>query len=751
MGMRLLVLTMITAAGALAAASPREMRPLPRLGDMPAAARFDSTHAYDVQSYSLDLALAMTNDSLYGRQRITAVSRSTGLDTIVLNCAGLTVDSVFQDGAARGFRIANDTLYAGIAPAGAGEHFALDIHYRLGNRGASRRGYYWYPQGGEALRPVAYTMSAPQDARWWMPCFDEPWDKADSGCAFAVTAPDGYTVAANGLLQDTVCAGGRTTWRWKERAAIATYLMAFHVSQYAHWADTARTMGGDTVPLAYYVWPSDSAAARLVFDSVPVMLACYDSLFGPYPFAKYGMAAVAPFMFGGMENQGMTTIHRGWITGNDQYGIAHELSHMWWGDLVTCGTWADIWLNEGFASYCEALYYEHAAANGPGQYMAQNFGSAMTGNALTHPVYDPPLALIYDYSMEYAKGAWVVHMLRGVMGDAQFFPMLRAYRDSFAFGTAVTADLQRLAERHHGGPLDWFFDQWLLRPGHPSYTAVCYHRTHPDSLSVTVRLRQTSTTGELYGMPVAFACSTDAGLGPRLTRWVGLPSQEWTFDDTLPVRRLVVDPDNYVLKAFSAPVPQLKRVVRGSYLLTPVWSRFGADAAGVAGYNVYRGNSAAGPFARVNASPVDDTLYDDTGLVANVMYYYAITAVCDGDTCRETRFSNITGQKPLGVAGEPGGPPLPAAVELRPNAPNPFERGTAIEFDLPAAGAATLSVYNAAGQLVRVLLDARLPAGRHSARWDGRDGGGRRAAAGMYLCRLTAGGRRLVRAMQLIR
>lgn len=742
----LVLLSLLAAANASAAGAPETRPPL-----RSAPARFDSSHAYDVMSYSLDLAVTMANDSLRGRQRITAVSRTAGLDTVALNCADLTVDSVVQAGMARGYRTANDTLYAGIAPAGAGEHFALDIHYRLGGRGTARRGYWWYPQGGEALHPVAYTVSAPQDARCWMPCFDEPWDKADSGCSFAVTAPQGHAVAANGLLADTVHAGGAVTWRWVEDRPIATYLMAFHVSPYAHWSDTAVTTAGDSVPLAYYVWPEDSASSRAVFDAVPEMLGHYDSLFGPYPFAKYGMAAVAPFMFGGMENQGMTTIHRGWITGNDQYGIAHELSHMWWGDLVTCGTWADIWLNEGFASYCEAVYFERRTGNPPGQYMAATFGSAMTGNALSHPIYDPPMALIYDYSMEYAKGAWVLHMLRGVMGDTLFFPMLRAYRDSFAYRTAVTADLRRFAERHCGQPLGWFFDQWVMRAGHPTLSAVVYHRTHPDSLAAIVRLGQTSTTGDAYVLPLVLACNTAAGISRRMPVRDSLPFQEWTVADTLPIQGLLVDPDNWVLKALVTQRPQLKRVVKGLYQLTPVWDRFAADPAGVAGYNVYRSFSTSGPFVRVNATIVDDTMYADTGLTAGVMHYYAVTAVCGADTCCETAFSNITGQKPLGVAGDPGSPGPPIGASLQRNSPNPFRQATTFAFDVPAAGPVRLALYNVAGQRVRTLVDGTLPAGRHSVRWDGRDDRGRRAAAGVYCCRLAAGGAAPTLLVQLVR
>ncbi|HTY07568.1 MAG TPA: M1 family metallopeptidase, partial [Candidatus Edwardsbacteria bacterium] len=587
--MKRIAITMLAllAAAAAQAAGQREQRP-PLASAARAAAKFDTIHSYDVQSYTLRISLPLSCDSLIGHQRMTAAAVTEGLDTVALNCAGLTVDSVLQDGTARGWRLANDTLYCGIAPAAAGTHFALDIFYRLGGRGADRRGYYWYPQGLQALYPEGYTMSAPQDARWWMPCCDEPWDKADSGCAFYVTVPPGYTAACNGLLQDTAVAGGAVTWHWREDHAIATYLMALHASQYVFWTDTARTAAGDTIPLNYFVWPQDTALSRAVFDSVAVMMGCFSQRFGRYPFAKYGMVAVSPFMYGGMENQTITTIIRDWLSGNDQYGIAHELSHMWFGDMVTCGTWADIWLNEGFASYCEAIYYESRTGGKPGQYMEATFGTALTGNANSYPIYDPPLPLIYDVSMEYAKGAWVLQMLRGVMGGCSFTPAMRDYAAANAYGTAVTSDFQKAMEKHYGGTLDWFFNEWVYRAGHPTYTTVIYYRTHPDSLAAVVRIKQTSTTGELYKMPLQLACSTAIGITSTPVLWDSLPQQELSFTETQPIARILVDPDSWVLKSLGDAKPSLVKVVKGVRMLTPVWNKFRADSAGIAGYNLYR-------------------------------------------------------------------------------------------------------------------------------------------------------------------
>jgi len=186
-------------------------------------------------------------------------------------------------------------------------------------------------------------------------------------------------------------------------------------------------------------------------------------------------------------------------------------------------------------------------------------------------------------------------------------------------------------------------------------------------------------------------------------------------------------------------------------MLTPVWNKFRADSAGIAGYNLYRSGAVSGPFARINGAILTDTVYADTGLTPNVMQYYAVTAVCLEDTNSETRFSNVTGQKPL--SGVEGGPavPLPAMTMLENGRPNPFSGAVAIGYQLAQPGRVSLKVYNAAGQQVKTLVDAEQPAGRHTAGWDGRDARGRRVAAGIYYCRLEAGGIQQTRALQYIK
>ena len=747
----LYVLAAILCAASAFAAEEFESRPPLRS----APARFDTAHSYDVQSYELRIRLPFTNDSLYGHVRTSAISRQTGLAAVALNAAGMTVDSVKYNGRDTTFTLAASILTVRLPGFADGEHFTVDAYYRLGNRGSSRRGYYWYPRGYNAgtLHAVAYSMSEPQDARCWMPCFDEPWDKADSGCVFHVTVPDSYAVACNGLFRDTVRSGDKLTWHWEHASPIATYLMCFTASRFSFWADTAHTINAGAVPLNYFVWPEDSAQSRTVFATVPAMVRLLDSTFGGYPFDKYGMAAVYPFAFGGMEHQGMTTIHRNWILGNSQTGILHELAHMWFGDLVTCGTWADIWLNEGFASYLQVYYDAWLSGQQPGVHMTQRFSAALSGNANTYPIYDPPMNLLFDFSMEYAKGAWVVHGLRWVMGDPLFFPMTRAYADSFGYGAAVSTDLQRIAERHYGQPLDWFFDEWIHRAGHPKYATAVYYKTHPDSNAARVRINQTSTTGELYTMPLQLSCSTRAGISTA-TIWDSTATAgDFLVTDSLPVLAVTLDRDNWVLKEWGDSLPRLTSLTTvvkdGNSVIRAHWNRFATDTT-IAGYNLYRGPSEGGPFLRLNAATITDTSYGDSDVNSGETWHYCVSAVNGTDTCFESHRSNVLSCTAGGIGGGPG-TIAAGALALALPAPNPFSRRTVIRYQLSMPGGVGLRMYNAAGQSVRTIVDRAGTPGAHAAEWDGRDGAGRRVASGVYYVRLLAEGRTLVRALQLVK
>jgi aminopeptidase N len=353
------------------------------------------------------------------------------------------------------------------------------------------------------------------------------------------------------------------------------------VSNYLTFSDYYHRVSNpaDSVEIKYYVWPDDydsnissaiTYSAKKCFVNVVDMMEYYSTIFGEYPFDKYGMAVVFPFNAGGMEHQTITTIKRTWIRiqqggheqGFSEGGIAHELVHQWYGDLITCGTWADIWLNESFATYGEKLWQEHF-------YGKQQFDSLMRQTMLfsnpswAYPIYNPPGQYLFG-DLVYDKGSWVLHMLRYVMGDSNFFALLKTYADDpgFRFGTATTSQFADLASRIAGQDLSQFFNQWIYHTGWPVYEYSSLQSPLPGDHAVSLTLTQVqndaSKSGDIprdgttFVMPIQLRCYM--GGTDTLLTFMDTKEQE-VFLFSLPdhVDSIVIDPDNRILKQVFNP------------------------------------------------------------------------------------------------------------------------------------------------------------------------------------------------------
>lgn len=323
--------------------------------------------------------------------------------------------------------------------------------------------------------PVVATLSEPYYAYTWWPAKDGdaflPGDNTDKATLdFWVTVPGTYTVASNGTLEgvDTL-SGSRKRFRWSTNYPIVTYLVSFSATQYNTFTNTYVYPGG-TMPVDFYIYPgNDTGSNRTEWGKAVTMLATFRPLFGEYPFIaeKYG---IYNFPFGGgMEHQTMTG-----QSGFSEGLTSHELAHQWWGDAVTCKTWNHIWLNEGFASYAEALWDEHKPGSSGLPALKSTMASMRyTGSGSVY-VYDNEvnqLFEIFNGSTSYNKGAWVLHMLRHVLGDAAFYEALAAYRAAYEDGAATTEDFQAVCEAYYpGGNLGWFFLEWVYGEWVPSYS-----------------------------------------------------------------------------------------------------------------------------------------------------------------------------------------------------------------------------------------------------------------------------------------
>lgn len=335
--------------------------------------------------------------------------------------------------------------------------------------------------------PVMWTLSEPYGAKHWWPCKQDLTDKIDSIDVF-VTTPESYRVASNGLLLETIPNGNEVVYHWKHTFPIAAYLVAFAVTDYASYSDFVPLSNGDTVEVLNYVYPENLATAKSQTPAIIEIMQLYSELFIPYPFAreKYGHAQCG--FGGGMEHQTMS------FMGNFGYELqAHELAHQWFGDYITCGSWEDIWLNEGFATYLSGLCYENLQP----QYWT-SFKQGRIQNIVSQPggsvwVNDTTsVNRVFSGRLTYAKGAMVLHMLRWVVGDENFFHGIRNYLldPNLAFSYARTSDLKAHLESQSGMDLNVFFNQWIYGEGFPSYLVAWW----PIMNGVHIRLDQTTSS-----------------------------------------------------------------------------------------------------------------------------------------------------------------------------------------------------------------------------------------------------------------
>ena len=370
---------------------------------------------------------------------------------------------------------------------------SLTIYYQ-GVPGSS--GFGSFIQTTHAGSPIIWTLSEPYGAKEWWPNKNDLSDKIDSIDVF-VTCPSAYRAASNGVLVNEVAVGSDKVYHWRHRYPIATYLVAIAVTNYAVYSDYAQ-LQNSMVEILNYVFPEDSINAAQGTPKTIPSIQLYSNLFIEYPYAdeKYGHAQFG--WGGGMEHQTMS-----FMGGFSHELISHELAHQWFGDMVTCGSWHDIWLNEGFATYCTGLTYEHM----PNYPYWENWRSGKINHIISDPggsVYcDDTTSVnrIFNSRLSYSKGAYVLHMLRWVCGDSAFFQGIRNYLldASLTYGYAKTSNLKSHLEAASGKNLTEFFNDWYYGQGYPTYDVivdVC------GGTFVTINQTQSHSSVSFFEMPV---------------------------------------------------------------------------------------------------------------------------------------------------------------------------------------------------------------------------------------------------------
>jgi aminopeptidase N len=501
--------------------------------------------AYDARYYALDLSPNLDTRVLWGTARMVATVTAGPITTLDLDFyANMAVDSVAVGGATATFTRAGNVLTLNLDHAYAtGE--AVDVRVR----------YHGTPAGGpfgavfafdsHAGHPLIWTLSEPFGARTWWPCKDYPEDKADS-VDVRVTVPSGMITAGNGTRVSASDDGTTSITRWHEGYPIATYLVAISSFAYATVSDWYRPSPTDSMEIQFYLYPEDVAGASGVNSRVKGMIAAFAARFGPYPFLreKYGEAEFP--WGGGMENQTITSL--GTFL---EYVVSHELMHQWWGDNVTCRDFHHVWLNEGFATFGEAIWAE--AGGGLPAYHATMNGLRYLGPGTVWAPDENDVGRVFDGNLSYNKGAWVLHMLRHVVGDTTFFDAMRAYGQRFGGAAATTEDFRDVVEQVSGMDLGRFFQEWIYGEYYPSYRSGA--RALPvagGGYDVEVIIEQTQG-GQVFWMPVDVTITTASGPHAFVAA-DSLPSQSFTFHVPDAPLSVQLDGDGWVLCTIGAPL-----------------------------------------------------------------------------------------------------------------------------------------------------------------------------------------------------
>jgi len=524
---------------------------------------------YDITFYKLDLQLERNSTFISGNVTLAAKVRTAPLTAFAFELhPNFQLDSVLVNGARERAitRSAGDVTVRLSAAVGAGGSVAATVYYQgIAPGGASAAIGSGFESAVESQwgNEVTWSLSEPYAAYEWWPTKQVLTDKADSVHVF-VTTSAGNKVGSNGLLTGVVdLPGNKKRFEWKSRYPIAYYLVSVAVSDYEEYLLYANPEGSAApVPVLNYVYKGGALSYyQPEIDNTAAFIEYFSELFSLYPFhrEKYGHS-MAP-IGGGMEHQTMTTQSAFFFT-----LTAHELAHQWFGDNVTCASWQDIWLNEGFASYAEYLALQRFNIPAAGNWMEAAHAAAMQRPDGSVKVTDTTdVSRIFSSRLSYKKGAAVLHMLRYTLNnDELFFQTLRDYQRQYSGGTATTADLQRVFEEAADTDLDYFFDQWYSGEGYPLFSIEWNQQGN--------RLLLLSNQGASGSTPffktaVDYLIRTSAGTTTvRVTQ--DEPLEKYLLQVEGAVTSVEVDPQNWLLNATqsvrqnsSLEVPELQPTV----------------------------------------------------------------------------------------------------------------------------------------------------------------------------------------------
>ncbi len=492
-------------------------------------------HSYDVLQYKLEADLYENYATPYPKT-FTAIETITfrvdsTLNSIKLNAVNTSLEISAVELAAVSFTHANDTLTLQLDQTyNPGAEVSVKIRYNHLN--VADQGLY-------VSAGFVFTDFPPEGARKVFPCWDRPSDKASWDLTAKV--PLSVRLGSTGYLADSTIVADTIWYHWVSDNQVATYLITW--TSYNNWNINVSYWNNiydpnDSIPIWLYKKPTENITNAL--EKIPLLTDFYAEKFGVYPFTKIGFATITTFPWAGMENQTMVNLQPNGY--NNESLIAHEHSHMWFGDLITCGTWADIWLNEGFATYCAQLWLEnqsgYTAYKNMMNSLANNYLSGNPGWPLYQPawaIHTPSANALYNVPISYNKGACVLFQLRYVLGDSLFFEVMHAYATdtNFNYKCAVTEDFVAVTNAVTGEDYNWFFDEWVYAPNHPFYENIWeMEDLGGGQFKIILEMNQTQTNTVFFRMPIEVQVDFNDGTDTIVTGWNDTNHQtlEWIVD-----------------------------------------------------------------------------------------------------------------------------------------------------------------------------------------------------------------------------
>jgi len=518
--------------------------------------QYERSRDYDAKHYRIALTFDLDKKYFEGENKITLTPLRDDFKECLLDAEELVVAAVTNsENMPLQFTQTDKLITVHLSKAYEyGETVTFTVKYHATNPKVG----LFFDEESPANPVMVSTVSWPDRAHHWFPCYDFPHDKVTD--EMIITVKNKYKVLSNGKLVSVKedKKNGTKTYHWSQELPHSTYLFMLAIGPFAVIEDSLGSL-----PVTYWVYEKDVEDAKWIFKKTPHIIDYFNSLFGyQYPWAQYAQVT-SPRMGGGAENTTATVLGQGVI--HDRRAeqdfsweriIAHEAAHQWWGDLITLRTWSQTWLNESFGTYSDYLYTRHDKGEDEGAYDLLRKKNQYLQEA--HQRYIRPI--VFDRynrpqdnfdSHTYPKGAAVLHMLRFIIGDKPFFRTLKHFLHKHEFQAVDTHDFMTAIKDVTGQNLDWFFEQFIFKPGHPFFKIS--YTWDEQSQKIKLKVVQTQDTSQgipIYTIPVIIGITTPE---KRISEKVWIKHKEQAFEFSVDKKPLLVrfDEGNYLLKEWT--------------------------------------------------------------------------------------------------------------------------------------------------------------------------------------------------------